>query len=65
MEKDKIKRGDTVRLKSGGPIMTVGGAGIGGEYECDWFYGEELRHGNFYPEQLEPVEMEEQGAVSV
>jgi uncharacterized protein YodC (DUF2158 family) len=65
MEEKKIKRGDTVRLKSGGPIMTVGGAEMGGAYECSWFAGSDLKRGTFYAEQLDPVEMDEQGPVSV
>jgi uncharacterized protein YodC (DUF2158 family) len=31
------KEGDTVRLKSGGPIMTVAGTTTTGALECHWF----------------------------
>lgn len=46
--------GDTVRLRSGGPVMTVneqaqGGAGL----VCVWFDGNEVRHHAFKPEALE------------
>ena len=50
------KTGDLVRLKSGGPVMTVSfiaSQTVG----CDWF-DEENRHqtANFRPEQLVPAE---------
>lgn len=32
----QFNKGDTVKLKSGGPIMTVGGE-INGKLECHWF----------------------------
>lgn len=33
----EFKEGDTVRLKSGGPIMTVTGKQTDGSYWCIWF----------------------------
>lgn len=52
-----LKAGDIVRLKSGGPDMTV-------EYvdtelsrcRCSWFDGKKLSHEFFQPEALEKVE---------
>jgi len=32
----EVKEGDTVMLKSGGPVMTVGSAG-NGSADCYWF----------------------------
>ena len=54
---EKFKVGDVVRLKSGGPNMTV----LANEEDidfiiCQWFDGEELKDGNFSPESLELVE---------
>ena len=47
-----MKPGDTVRLKSGGPVMTI--REIDGEYAaCDWFNGSELKRGRFHLSQLE------------
>ena len=41
-----IKIGDTVRLKSGGPIMTVF-AIEGGDAYCEWFSGDKSTKGRF------------------
>ena len=53
------KEGDTVRLKSGGPIMTVAGATTTGSLECHWFNysGTEFTHQfkTFLPTMLKPV----------
>lgn len=47
-----MKKGNVVKLKSGGPKMTV--KGMGGPYWiCSWFDGVELREGQFSEEQLE------------
>lgn len=56
---ENIKLGDTVQLKSGGPIMTVGGTGLGGDFNCSWFNGKELLQGSFYAEQLKPAKPRE------
>ena len=54
---EKFKVGDVVRLKSGGPSMTV----LANEEDidfiiCQWFDGEELKDGSFSPESLDMVE---------
>lgn len=57
----KFKLGDTVILKSGGPIMTVtkyittvgGGSSMyTGNIECTWFFGNELKYGTFPQDAL-------------
>lgn len=52
----KFKKGDIVKLKSGGPKMTVDdpmSAIGGGTVECQWFAGSKLQQGYFDPESLE------------
>ncbi|WP_299473722.1 DUF2158 domain-containing protein [uncultured Paracoccus sp.] len=41
--------GDLVQLKSGGPVMTYGGAGgaFATEARCLWFVGTELKSATF------------------
>lgn len=52
-----IDVGAKVRLKSGGPVMTV--QTMPGDYtshcSCAWFDGTKLIRGNFAPEGLEVV----------
>jgi uncharacterized protein YodC (DUF2158 family) len=52
------KVGDVVKLKSGGPDMTVKriipSSNQGDVYECQWFAGKGLQHGIFPPESLDP-----------
>lgn len=62
-EPKKFKRGDVVRLNSGGPDMTVNGAhpisAIGEQYEsleCMWFDQVHLHHGNFASDAVRKVE---------
>ena len=54
----KIKTGDVVRLKSGGPPMTAGEMTAGGIYqdrvECLWFESSILMRGGFPVDALEP-----------
>jgi uncharacterized protein YodC (DUF2158 family) len=47
MSDEKLKDGDTVRLKSGGPLMTVSGEGDETSVWCVWFVGEEKRADTF------------------
>jgi uncharacterized protein YodC (DUF2158 family) len=51
--------GDTVQLKSGGPIMTLGNEMAAGGWKCQWFSGTELKEGLFRLEQLKKVEPRE------
>lgn len=44
---DEIKAGDTVQLKSGGPIMTVDSVEDGRAY-CQWFDSKSEPHGDYY-----------------
>lgn len=48
------KAGDTVMLKSGGPVMTVQGeaGGASGQLHCLWFRNEKRRGDNFHPDTL-------------
>ena len=52
--------GDIVRLKSGGPSMTVKstGAGSGSLVDCEWFSvsDQKIHQHNFRPEALEQCE---------
>jgi uncharacterized protein YodC (DUF2158 family) len=53
---DRLKTGDTVRLKSGGASMTVASSKAISSDElevyCAWMHDGELRHGTFRPEML-------------
>ena len=55
-----IKIGDTVRLKSGGPVMTVENVGndMSGKMTvwCVWFEGTKAIHGAFAMAAVESVE---------
>lgn len=50
----KIKPGDVVQLKSGGPLMVVATKHDNGfEFFCTWFNTNlEIRHESFYPYML-------------
>jgi uncharacterized protein YodC (DUF2158 family) len=49
----EFKAGDTVKLKSGGPVMTVAGKSTIGQIICQWFDKDELKNGRFNAESLE------------
>lgn len=58
MAEPKFTTGDLVRLKSGGPVMTVDGyaPGSSGKLSCVWFEGSEHKRAAFRPEALVPAE---------
>ena len=49
---DQWKVGDVVRLKSGGPVMTVHRVTSEGTCECTWFVNDEPKYETFVPETL-------------
>ncbi|MEN0678664.1 YodC family protein [Plesiomonas shigelloides] len=51
-----FKSGDIVKLKSGGPEMTV--QSVTTVVVCQWFAGKKLELGRFNPNSLEPVNKE-------
>ena len=55
---EMFKVGQIVRLKSGGPEMTVKRQRKTSdeEYECEWFAGKKLEHGTFPHDSLKIVE---------
>jgi uncharacterized protein YodC (DUF2158 family) len=59
---EQIKHGVVVRLKSGGPKMTVSACNskfpLG--LVCHWFIGDELRTGDFSREELEIAELQKE-----
>lgn len=58
----KYKAGDVVKLKSGGPNMTVQGylavlsSSESKTVQCKWFAGAKSEAGNFHEDMLLPVE---------
>jgi uncharacterized protein YodC (DUF2158 family) len=54
---DSIKKGDVVKLKSGGPYMTVQSVGMN-EVSCKWFDDLEVKQAHFCPESLKIIEKE-------
>lgn len=48
--------GDIVKVKSGGPKMTVDQITHKGEVSCTWFSGSKMQTGYFHPETLQKVE---------
>lgn len=49
----RFKTGDIVKLKSGGPEMTVQREGSTGRYNCQWFAGKKLESGVFDGDSIE------------
>lgn len=47
----EFQTGETVKLISGGPIMTVKGIDYNG-VECQWFAGKKLESGHFPSDSL-------------
>lgn len=57
MEGHEIKAGAIVRLKSGGPKMTVSSESVSPDLvSCNWFADAELKSSCFDREQLKPAE---------
>jgi uncharacterized protein YodC (DUF2158 family) len=56
-EKTMFELGEVVKLKSGGPDMTVKAVPTATtkRYYCQWFAGKKLEQGEFPPESLEKV----------
>jgi uncharacterized protein YodC (DUF2158 family) len=52
--------GDIVKLKSGGPDMTIKSVEDNGYVNCNWFAGRKLEQGRFKEAQILPVEAEAQ-----
>lgn len=54
---DEFKSGDIVKLKSGGPDMTVKAFSTtqGHSYICQWFAGKKLEQGFFKADSIEMV----------
>jgi uncharacterized protein YodC (DUF2158 family) len=48
----QFKAGDTVKIKSGGPIMTVERKLENNYVACQWFIGEKLESGVFQNDSL-------------
>jgi len=64
-EAEDFKKGETVRLKSGGPDMTVRGHTPNGENViAQWFAGKKLEQGSFPPESLERNGKEDAGGAA-
>jgi uncharacterized protein YodC (DUF2158 family) len=51
MSQDHFKNGDRVKLKSGGPMMTVSDL-VEGKIECSWFFDGNIRREHFNPHVL-------------
>jgi uncharacterized protein YodC (DUF2158 family) len=51
------KPGDLVRLKSGGPIMTVSAITSRDKVDCHWFVGETLKATEFHSNALTSPDM--------
>ncbi len=57
MSENVFKVGDTVRLKSGGPVMTVKEVDDqADEVHCQWFVDEESKFDCYPTDSLEPWE---------
>lgn len=55
-----MKIGDTVKLKSGGPLMTVGYLQSDGNILCYWFNSNsgqfEVKWSDFHPDMLKQID---------
>jgi uncharacterized protein YodC (DUF2158 family) len=48
-----MQAGDVVRLKSGGPMMTIKHLDSNGNFWCEWFADFEVRQHSFKPTSLQ------------
>ena len=55
----EFQTGETVKLISGGPIMTVQEILPNNEVQCQWFAGKKLESGYFPPDSLIRVSTDE------
>jgi uncharacterized protein YodC (DUF2158 family) len=67
-KESKFKTGDIVRLKSGGPSMTVESVSeVNGRIWCQWFAGNRLNAGEFnsdsidFEDELDPLQKLKRG----
>ena len=56
MSEDKIKQGDVVKLKSGGPEMTVNFIFTDDQCQCAWFQADVMITGKFSPDALMKID---------
>jgi uncharacterized protein YodC (DUF2158 family) len=57
---NRFGTGETVQLKSGGPVMTVVGINAFSQnLVCKWFAGKTLKQSEFHPQMLKPAKPEE------
>lgn len=59
-QNERYKIGDIVRLKSGGPRMTVNQIYDSGNVYCQWFAGNKLNSGGFEPNTIYHVKDEDE-----
>jgi uncharacterized protein YodC (DUF2158 family) len=55
----QFKLGDTVRTKSGGPLMSVDGYTVNGEVICTYWINNSRKQENFVEATLEPCSPEQ------
>lgn len=55
----QFKQGDTVRTRSGGPLMTVDGYTASGEVLCTYWINNSRKQENFVEATLEPGSLEQ------
>lgn len=54
---NELKIGDVVKLKSGGPVMTVSNIdNLPDEVDCTWFFNDKKKYGAFDVRLLRKVE---------
>ena len=59
-----IRPGDTVKLKSGGPVMTIDSIDIVGKFVCHWFEGRARKTAEFSPNALILAKPEDSGGTT-